>query len=157
MLEEGLEDPLQVGEDFVRAVMETLPVGPPPPRRRKNRRVLKLACLAGLLGLLPSFAALHGGGGISGIPVGSRVAGPALPFPDGAAESLQQLGGLLLLALDRLAVGLSWSSGVALTTRVPWLVLAPLALCGALATAAVLALFVRGALASRRADSPRVG
>ncbi len=45
MLEDGLEDSLQVGEDFVRAVMDNLPAKPPKPERRnkKKRRALKLA------------------------------------------------------------------------------------------------------------------
>lgn len=42
MLEEGLTDPLQVGEDFVRTVMDNLPQGPPPARSRRDRRTLKL-------------------------------------------------------------------------------------------------------------------
>jgi predicted anti-sigma-YlaC factor YlaD len=45
MLEQGLDDPLQVGEDFVQAVMENLPQEPPPAPRHKTRkhRALKLA------------------------------------------------------------------------------------------------------------------
>ncbi len=45
MLEDGLEDSVQVGEDFVRAVMDNLPAEPPKPERRKKkkRRTLKLA------------------------------------------------------------------------------------------------------------------
>ena len=45
MLEERLDDPLQVGEDFVQGVMDNLPQGPPPPPRRaeQKRRALKLA------------------------------------------------------------------------------------------------------------------
>jgi anti-sigma factor RsiW len=46
MLEQGLDDPLQVGEDFVRAVMDSLPQGPPPPRQRSARG---LPALGGLL------------------------------------------------------------------------------------------------------------
>ena len=43
MLEEGLEDSIPVGDDFVRSVMATLPDGPPPqtsdptPRRYRGR------------------------------------------------------------------------------------------------------------------------
>ena len=49
MLEEGLEDSIPVGEDFVRSVMATLPDGPPPPTPRSARkRGLKLAVWIGL-------------------------------------------------------------------------------------------------------------
>lgn len=39
ILEDGLEDSVPVGEDFVRAVMDNLPAEPPKP----ERRALKLA------------------------------------------------------------------------------------------------------------------
>ena len=49
MLEEGLEDSIPVGDDFVTSVMATLPEGPPPrtPSPGKKRG-LKLAVWAGL-------------------------------------------------------------------------------------------------------------
>jgi anti-sigma factor RsiW len=53
LLDEDLEDRLQVGEDFVQAVMANLPQGPPPAvGRRRRRRTLRLP-LAGLALLLP--------------------------------------------------------------------------------------------------------
>ena len=53
ILEDGLEDSVPVGEDFVRAVMDNLPAEPPKSEsgRKKGRRSLKLAGLVGLLGL----------------------------------------------------------------------------------------------------------
>jgi anti-sigma factor RsiW len=49
MLEEGLEDSIPVGEDFVRSVMATLPDGPPPRTPQPGRkRGLKLAVWIGL-------------------------------------------------------------------------------------------------------------
>lgn len=41
----GLDDPLEVGEEFLSRVMDNLPMGPPPvrPGRRRDRRRLKLA------------------------------------------------------------------------------------------------------------------
>ena len=58
MLEEGLEDSIPVGDDFVHSVMATLPDGPPP-RTRKSRgnRGLKLAALIGVLFSLGQTAA----------------------------------------------------------------------------------------------------
>jgi anti-sigma factor RsiW len=39
MLDQGLDDPLQVGEDFVKSVMANLPQEPPPRvRRGRNNR-----------------------------------------------------------------------------------------------------------------------
>ena len=40
MLENGLEDRIPVGEEFVRSVMATLPDGPPPKSRRKRHLML---------------------------------------------------------------------------------------------------------------------
>lgn len=43
-LEQDLDDPLQVGEDFVQSVMANLPNEPPPRRRKKKTlRTVKLA------------------------------------------------------------------------------------------------------------------
>ncbi|HXV75444.1 MAG TPA: zf-HC2 domain-containing protein [Candidatus Polarisedimenticolaceae bacterium] len=49
MLEDGLEDSIPVGEDFVRSVMATLPDGPPPgpQQERKRRRRFDLALVIG--------------------------------------------------------------------------------------------------------------
>ena len=45
MLEDGLEDSLPVGEDFVQSVMDKLPAEPPRATRPSRRRHLRLACL----------------------------------------------------------------------------------------------------------------
>jgi len=60
MLEEGLEDSIPVGDDFVSSVMATLPDGPPPRRPLvKRNRGLKLAALVGLLLTLGQTSALR--------------------------------------------------------------------------------------------------
>jgi predicted anti-sigma-YlaC factor YlaD len=43
MLDDGFEDHLRVGEEFLQAVMAHLPQGPPPARPWSGRRRLKLA------------------------------------------------------------------------------------------------------------------
>jgi len=53
MLEEGLDDPLHVGEEFVRDVMRNIPHEPPPPREQKRRPILKLAGFVALLATGP--------------------------------------------------------------------------------------------------------
>lgn len=53
-----MDDRLQVGEDFVRAVMENLPQGPPPVSHwRKRRRYLKLAGLGAWILAAPALLA----------------------------------------------------------------------------------------------------
>jgi anti-sigma factor RsiW len=89
MLATDLED-LPVGEDFVVAVMETLPKGPPPSRRRR-RRGLELASLAGFTGLL----------GIVGSEVG--------PLPEWAWRTVGTLGAGLdatVVRIEAIAGGL---------------------------------------------------
>lgn len=156
MLDEGLEDPVHVGESFVRAVMDNLPQGPPPaPRRRRHD--LKLAGLAGLIALGPAL-----------IPRWSLAAGwrfelPGLGHPDlGAAERLfSAFAGLartipLVLdavsgALPPLHVATGFAGLAAVAT------LAAAAVFGCAATVAAAA--TTGGLqlaSSRRSSSPRV-
>lgn len=106
MLEQDLED-LPADEEFVRAVMETLPAEPlpAPPTAKKNWRGLKLASLAALLygGLL----ALSRGG----VAPGHAGPGPSLPSLDpqsapGAGDSLLQLVYLAVAAVRSVATQL---------------------------------------------------
>ena len=85
MLAEELED-LPVGEDFVQAVMATLPQEPPP-RRRRRYRGLKLAGLAGILGLLtiPTLPALSNG------VLGNLLSRAPAAEPDAVSRSLDGL------------------------------------------------------------------
>ncbi len=105
LLEEGLDDPLPVGEDFVRSVMASLPAGPPPASRRVRRRRLELACLAGSLALAPLFAPrvveLDG--------LAGRPWLPAAPDAGAAERLLTALGG----ALRALPITLDALSGLA--------------------------------------------
>lgn len=152
MLDEGLADPLQVGEDFVRAVMDTLPNGPPPPARRQKRRsrTLKLASLAGWIGLAPLLAAAHEAGRLSAGAVWRLTPGMDVPLANGTSESVQRLGGLLVLALDRLAAGLPLPGDLPVSVGMVSIVaLVPVALFCALASASVLALAMRKLLRVR--------
>ena len=58
MLENGLEDRIPVGEEFVRSVMATLPEGPPPaaPKSRRKRHLKLAGTIAVLLGVAPAVA-----------------------------------------------------------------------------------------------------
>jgi anti-sigma factor RsiW len=146
MLEEELADPLQVGEDFVRAVMDTLPHGPPPPARRKQRksRILKLASLAGWIGLAPLLAAAQEAGRLPSGAVWRLTPELDVPLANGMAESVQRLGGLLVLALDRVATGLPLPGDLPLSvSMLSVLALVPVGLFGALASASVVALAMR--------------
>jgi hypothetical protein len=145
MLEEGLADPLQVGEDFVRAVMDTLPHGPPPPARRKKckSRTLKLASLAGWIGLAPLVAAAQEAGRLSSGAVWRLIPGLETPLANGTTESVQRLGGLLVLALDRLAAGLFVPGDLPSVEMLSVLAFVPVGLFGALASVSVVALAMR--------------
>jgi hypothetical protein len=106
MLEDVWEDQLQVGEDFVRSVMDNLPQGPPPPRRAKQRH-LKLAGLAGMIAIAPLLAAraIHFDG------LGGSIAQlPGIGEPDlGGAERLLSA---LVGSVRSLPVALDWLSAM---------------------------------------------
>jgi len=111
MLEEGLDDPLQVGEDFVQTVMATLPQGPPPAPSHKRkaalrkRRLLKLASLAGLIGVIPLVATARGSGDLPQALTWSLKPMLEAPLADGLTDGVLRLGGLVVLVLGRLASG----------------------------------------------------
>jgi hypothetical protein len=149
MLEEGLSDPLQVGEDFVREVMENLPKGPPrPPRPRRSRRMLKLASIVGWIPLVPLVASAPGVA--ARIPAVAEfkamLPGFEAPMVDGFAEGALRVGGVLMLVLDRLASGLSLPvellpSGLLATAAL--LALVPLALAAGLTSAGACGVALR--------------
>ena len=153
ILENGLEDSLQVGEDFVRAVMDNLPTEPPKPERlnKKKRRTLKLACLVGLLSLVPLLGGTGNGGASSGPMTWSLS--PDLREPAGysAIEAAQRLGGLLLLAMNDLSVAPRMLGEMLPSAAVLALMLVPMALCalGLGLGASLLALATGGLLKSR--------
>jgi anti-sigma factor RsiW len=99
MLEEDLEDPLQVGEEFVRRVMANLPQGPPPLRRRIRRR--KMHRLAGLLLPLLLAPLAYAWPGVR-LGIGTRLpelAAPRLDLVEWLGEGgAPPLGSLLVMA-----------------------------------------------------------
>jgi len=141
MLEQGLEDPVPVGEDFVRAVMETLPLGPPPaPRRRCARRHLKLAGLLALSALAPLISSSPHGAESAGEGLSGLLPLPQVPIADGLADGVLHLSGLLLTAVDRLAAAAALGGDLPLPGLVAGLALVPLALATLLAWAGALGL-----------------
>jgi len=105
MLEEGLDDPLHVGEEFVREVMRNIPQEPPPRPAKKRRRFLKLAGFVALLATGPLAAARA----LRFEEFGTRL--PALSDPDLTAVErlLSALTGVvrsLPVALDSLSTSL---------------------------------------------------
>jgi len=151
MLEEGLTDPLPVGEDFVRDVMDNLPKGPPRPRR--SRRMLKLASIAGWFALGPIVTSTPGIA--TRIPAVAEfkamLPGLGAPTVDGLAEGALRIGGMLMLVLDRLASGLTLPGELlpsGLLATVALLVLVPLALAAGLTSASAFGIALRALLRS---------
>jgi len=150
MLEEGLDDPLQVGEDFVQAVMATLPQAPPPApsQERKTarckRRMLRLASLAGLIGVVPLVATARGTGDLPETLAWSLRPVLEAPLADGLADGALRLGGLVVLVLDRLASGFPLPGDIGLGGVLPALALALVAVLTAASTAGLLAVAVGG-------------
>lgn len=114
MLDE-MEDQVQVGEEFVRSVMDNLPQGPPPVRTsskgRRRGRYLKLAGLGGWITLAPVLLSRA----LPVEPLSSPL--PALGQPDleGGERLLAALVGVartLPVALDSLS---SWIPPVHVT------------------------------------------
>lgn len=95
MLAEELED-LPVGEDFVQAVMATLPKGPPP--RRRRYRGLKLASIAGMLGLLtvPTLPTLSSG------LLGNLISRAPAAEPDALSRGVDGLFGVVQVVVGAL-------------------------------------------------------
>lgn len=150
MLEEGLEDSIPVGDDFVTSVMATLPEGPPPRTPAPGRkRGLKLAVWAGLLLAL-------GQAGASRWPLlGSARPSLALPSIDVPAGE-GTLNGLLdwvrwaAMAFETLAAGSSFQlslSGIGLALGAT---AAASLLVGVVGTSAFVAVATRSLLRSPR-------
>ncbi len=107
-LERQLVDEIDPGREFLRAVMERLPDGPPP---RRDRRGLKIAmgiavALLGGAGLARVVAAIGPGSS------SARLTGLELPAGDSLPEAVGRLGELVLVLLGavgaRLAPALGW-------------------------------------------------
>jgi hypothetical protein len=111
MLERDLPD-IPVGEDFVRAVMDTLPDGPPPRRARRGIKLAVLLCgIAGASGIAAR-PWLEGNG------VSARMMLPGLESspPDSLPRSLDVLGWAVAAvdaAVGKLALAASVPAGVA--------------------------------------------
>ena len=154
MLEEGLCDPLQVGEDFVRDVMDNLPQGPPrPARSRRARRLLKLASIAGWIALVPLVASTSGVAARIPAIAGFKAMLPSFDVPviDGLAEGALRVGGVLMLVLDRLASGLTLPGELlpsGLLAMVGLVALVPLALAAGLTSAGAFGVVLRALLRS---------
>ena len=150
MLEEGLDDPLQVGEDFVQAVMATLPKDPPPATSRKRvqrkSRMLKLASLAGLIGIVPLVATARASVDLPETLAWSLRPLLEAPLADGLADGALRLGGLVMLVLDRMASGFPLAGDIGLggVLSALALALALVAVVTAASTAGLLVVAVGG-------------
>ena len=151
MLEEGLEDSIPVGDDFVRSVMATLPDGPPPQLPSPGRkRGLKLAVWAGAILVLGQTLATRW-------PVlGSARPSLALPSIDvpageGTLNGLLDLVRWAAMAFETLAAGSSIQpslSGIGLAFGA---MVAMSLLVGTVGASALVALATRSLLRSPRA------
>ncbi len=140
MLEQDVDDPVAVGEEFLARVMDRLPDGPPPRRRRRNRRGLTVATLlaVSLLGTGASVAwSLPGGGGGR-----SLLTNPIPPSADVWSTQLERGAGILMALFDTIGSGVDagpvagfGGGSLALALAVP-VGLAALAVSGLLAVAA---------------------
>lgn len=150
MLEEGLDDSIPVGEDFVRSVMATLPDGPPPRTPRPGRkRGLKLAAWIGL--------ALAAGQTISGRWPLSGGGMPSLTLPvidvpagEGTFRGLLDWVRWASLAFDTFVGGAPFGlslSGIGLALGA---VAAATLLVGAIGASAIVAVAMQSLLRSRR-------
>ena len=150
MLEEGLEDSIPVGDDFVRSVMATLPEGPPPgPPRPGRKRGLKLAVWIGLA--LAAGQAVSGrwplpGGGIPSLTL------PVIDVPagEGTFRGLLEWVRWASLAFDSLVSGAPFElslSGIGLAFGAVAVVTL---LIGTIGTSALVGVAMRSLLRSRR-------
>jgi len=150
MLEEGLEDSIPVGDEFVHSLMATLPDGPPPrTRKSKGNRGLKLAAWVGVLVALGQTAAgrwpVVGGAWPSlalptiDIPVGEGGLQGVFEWVRWAALAVEALAGGVAFELPWSGIGLAVTSTVALTM-----------LIGLVTCSAVMAVATRSYLRSHR-------
>lgn len=151
MLEEGLEDSIPVGDEFVRSVMATLPEGPPPRTPKPGRkRGLKLAVWSGVvLGLVQAMASrwpLAGVGRPSltlptlDVPAGEGAWNGLLDWVRWAALAFETLAGGAPFELSLSGIGLALGT----TATVSLLI-------GALGTSAFVIVATRSLLRARRA------
>ena len=150
MLEEGLEDSIPVGDEFVSSVMATLPDGPPPRTRRVKRTPgLKLAALVGLLFTLGQTAA--GRWPVSGGTWPSL----ALPNIDTAAgegpfQGILGCARWVALTIESLAGGAPFEVPMAGIGLVVVTTVALTVLVGIVASSTLVAVATRSYLRSRR-------
>jgi hypothetical protein len=97
MLEEGLDDRIPVGEDFIQSVMANLPDGPPPGGPQKPKRKRRRFDLAVLFGVAVAIAhALAGGLSDGRIPGSASWHLPAVAMPS-ADVTMPGIEGVLRL------------------------------------------------------------
>lgn len=141
---DGLEDPIDVDDSFLRTVMATLPAEPP--RRRRERRGLRLAGFVGaavaLSAALQALSAVRGTGRWAWANPGPLLDAPPSPhFPELASHAV---AGLVTAAsgASHLARGLPAHTAWWIVSAA-WTVIAILVLGSAAGAAALLALHRR--------------
>jgi anti-sigma factor RsiW len=147
MLEDGLEDSLPVGEEFVRSVMDNLPREPSHPRRTKPRRHLKLASLAGFLALAPLLAIRGLGGGSFNLPEVDLL--PDVQGASNFVDGLLRVGGLVGLAMRSLASGLPALPSISFPDVVLAAVIGPLLIIALTCAASAFTLAARTLIKDR--------
>ena len=139
MLEQGLDDPLHVGDEFVESVMARLPQEPPARVRRLRKAARRLLRLTGLAVLCASTLWLAAGRDPlpgDGRPARGLVAELDVPVNDGLLDAAWRAGGLVTQVAGSLAE---------LAPAVPLRTLGLLGLCGAGAWVVVVAGLAGGA------------
>jgi hypothetical protein len=150
MLEEGLEDSIPVGDDFVHSVMATLPEGPPPRTPRPGRkRGLKLALWAGLAFVVGRSVSGHWPLSVGGRP---SLTLPVLDVPagEGTFRGLLEWVRWANMALETLVSVSSFElalSGIGFAIMAAAVVTL---MIGAIGTSAVVGIAMKTLLRSRR-------
>jgi anti-sigma factor RsiW len=151
MLEEGLEDNIPVGDDFVRSVMATIPEGPPPrDPAPKRKRGLKLAAWFGVALVLSRAASGHWplpDGGWPGFAL------PSVDLPAGAdgLQGLLECVRWAALALDAVAGGAPVEISLSVVGLAALVGAAASLLAGTVAASAVVAVVARSLIGWRGA------
>ncbi len=137
MLDQGLDDPPAVGDEFVATVMDNLPQGPPPAARRRGRTRARLAGW-GPAGTSIALALVAIGGTGLGLRSGLGLP-PRLAVADVVADGAPRLGWLLVLGFERLACDGGLPGGLPLAGPPLLSALAALLLAAGLGSAGALA------------------
>ena len=149
MLEQGLDDPLQVGDEFVESVMARLPQEPPTRVRRwwkASRRLLRLTGLAMLCASALWLTLGRDGGPGDGHVTRGLVAELDVPVNDSFLAAAWRAGGLMTRVAGSLAE---------LAPVVPTCTLGLLGLCGVGAWVVVVAGLAGGAALLAHAPAGR--